>query len=262
MKQIFLLSLFCFLLTKTNAQVGIGTTTPTASAQLDVTSITKGFLPPRMTYNQRQSIISPATGLIIYCTDCGNAGGQPQYYNGTAWVNMIGGTALSFGPAIGDTYGGGKVAYILQPGDPGYITGQVHGLIAAAADQSSGTSWGCRETIIPGADGTAIGTGNQNTIDIVAGCSTAGIAARLCADLVLNGYSDWYLPSIEELNKLYNNRAAIGGFVSSFSDFGYWSSSEYNNSADGAWYMYFAGGTQNWSGKQATFFTVRAVRAF
>jgi hypothetical protein len=64
--------------------------------------------------------------------------------------------------------------------------------------------------------------GNQNTLDIVAGCSTAGIAARLCNDLILNGYSDWYLPSKDELNRLLQNKNAIGGFAYGF----YYSSSE------------------------------------
>jgi hypothetical protein len=74
------------------AQVGIGTTTPAPSSAIDVTSTTKGFLPPRMTEAQRDVIDTPAVGLIIYCTDSG-ANGEPQFYNGVAWVNMVGGTA-------------------------------------------------------------------------------------------------------------------------------------------------------------------------
>src|SRR5688572_10190336 len=169
------------------AQVGIGTTSPASIAVLDLTSTAKGFLPPRMTKAQRNGIATPPAGLLIWCSNCG-VSGQLNVYDGTGWTNMIGG--IPFGFAVGDSYGGGKVAYILMPGDPGYVAGQIHGLIAATSNQSTSTQWGCVGTIIPGADGTALGTGNQNTIDIVNGCSEAGIAARICNDLVLGVYSD------------------------------------------------------------------------
>jgi len=238
------------------AQVGIGTQTPNASAQLDVSSTTKGFLPPRMTNVQRDAISGPVTGLVVYCTNCGTNGGELQVYNGLSWRNMAGGAASNLvTPVLGMDYLGGKIAYILQPGDPGYITGQTHGLIAATSDQSTGTQWGCYGTTIPGADGTALGTGNQNTIDIMAGCATAGIAARLCGDLVLNGYSDWYLPSKDELNKLYINRVAIGGFASDL----YWSSSEYDI-YDG-WIQFFNNSAQ-FNYNKDYLYRVRAVRAF
>ena len=64
-------------------------------------------------------------------------------------------------------------------------------------------------------------------------CSTAGIAARLCGDLVLNGYSDWYLPSKDELNQLLTNQTAIGDVTHHF----YWSSSEYSTAL--AWWSSF-----------------------
>jgi Fibrobacter succinogenes major domain (Fib_succ_major) len=92
----FLLVVISFV----NAQIGMGTTTPAASAALDVSSTTKGLLPPRMTEAQRSAIASPDTGLLVYCTDCGTNGGEPQFYNGIAWVNMMGTTAaVSIWPA-------------------------------------------------------------------------------------------------------------------------------------------------------------------
>jgi len=156
---------------------------------------------------------------------------------------------------VGDNFGGGILAYILQPGDPGFVEGETHGFIAAPFDQSNGTEWGCHGVSIPGADGITLGTGHQNTVDIVAGCSTAGIAARVCYNLELNGYDDWFLPSKDELNKLYQNKFIIGGFTTDF----YWSSSEasYND----AWSNYFINGFQNYHVKHNDL-SVRAIRAF
>ena len=105
-------------------------------------------------------------------------------------------------------------------------------------------------------DGTALGKAHQNTLDIVNGCSAAGIAARICNDLELNGYSDWYLPSKNELYKLYLNKSAIGGFPDNFY---YWSSSESGSGT--AWLQYFANQSQFSTSKDIDNY-VRAVRSF
>ena len=90
-----LLSVALLVIGFANAQVKIGNnpTSINATSLLELESTTQGFLPSRMTEAQRIAIATPAQGLIIYCTNCGTSGGEPQYYNGTAWVNMIGGAA-------------------------------------------------------------------------------------------------------------------------------------------------------------------------
>ena len=77
------------------SQVGIGVTNPANSAMLEVSSTTKGLLPPRMAGADRNNISNPATGLMIWCTDCGTKG-EMQVYNGTAWTNMTGGATSVF----------------------------------------------------------------------------------------------------------------------------------------------------------------------
>jgi|TARA_B110000116_G_C16498192_1_gene430045 hypothetical protein len=168
--------------------------------------------------------------------------------------------------AIGDTYQGGIIFYLDANGG---------GLIAAPSDQSTGAEWACFGTDITGADGTAIGTGNQNMIDIVnANCSpnTSGnlIAANICANLTLGGYSDWFLPSKDELNLIWLNLVDpdgdtfnsgfgdtnnLGGFVSNL----YWSSTEYDSTS--AWIHFLGNGDQVNINKNSTNY-VRAIRAF
>jgi len=84
-----LISIICSF--SLNAQTGIGTTTPNASAKLDVYSDNKGFLPPRVSLTDaydRTTISSPAIGLLVYCKgDAGLAAGY-YYWNGNAWATI------------------------------------------------------------------------------------------------------------------------------------------------------------------------------
>ena len=113
--------------------------------------------------------------------------------------------------AAGDFVQGGLYTFT----DSGYA------YITAATDQSSSAQWGCEGTDIAGTVGS-IGTGPANTALIVAGCDTAGIAARLADQLVLNGFSDWFLPSVAELSAawLYLASQSLG----SFANHTYWTS--------------------------------------
>ena len=158
--------------------------------------------------------------------------------------------------SIGDSYQGGKVSYIFQSGDPGYVEGETHGIIAASSDQSSGIEWGCYFIELSGADGLLLGDGWGNTVDIINGCPNGDRAAEVCWNLSLNGYSDWYLPSYGELSILNQNRVLIGGFSIGST---YWSSTEYTNTQ--SWDVEF-GGYGGQSEKHNSSLRVRAIRNF
>jgi hypothetical protein len=223
-----------------------------ASAVLEASSTTQGFLPPRMTKAQRDAIISPAAGLTIWNTTYV----QLEVYNGSLWVNMNGTSDQV--PTIGQYFQGGIVAYILVSGDPGYDANTQHGLIAATSDQSTGIQWSNGSFTTTGATGTVIGTGLSNTNTIISsqGPTATSYAAGLARAYKGGGYTDWYLPSKNELAKLYAMKLlGFGGFA----DYIYWSSSEDDNLL--AWLQYFGNGVQYRASKDYTY-SVRAIRAF
>jgi len=94
--------LIAFLSYYSYGQVGINTTTPEASAALDITSTSSGLLIPKMTQAQKTAIASPATGLLIYQT---NATAGFYYYDGSAWVTFGGGSGWALTGDAGTTVG-------------------------------------------------------------------------------------------------------------------------------------------------------------
>ena len=190
----------------------------------------------------KEEVVTPL--VINGCIDI-----NATNYNSSATIN----DGSCIGICIGCTHQGGIVFWLDENGG---------GLIAAPLDQAE-SEWGIPAKII-GADATAIGAGNQNTIDIELGCSESGTAADICANLTLGGYSDWFLPSKDELNEMYLNIGqgdALGlGNIGGFANYWYWSSTEFDNYV--AWVQYFYNGSQfNFVSKSANS-CVRPVRSF
>jgi len=136
----------------------------------------------------------------------------------TDYITVVGPTTQ-----IGDYRDGGIVIYVDGTGE--------HGLVCTGSDISTGIEWGGEWTEV-GASGTLIGTGQTNTNIILGALSDDSFAAKLCDDLVYNGYDDWFLPSIDELMQIYINKdivettsVASGGDAFGYADY-YWSSSE------------------------------------
>ena len=173
---------------------------------------------------------------------------------------------LVVGFGVGDFYGGGVVFYIFESGDTGYVAGETHGLIAAVQDQSSGIRWYNGSNTRTWATATTIGTGSANTDAIIAvqGATETSYAAGLARAYTGGGFTDWFLPSIDELAQMYTNKATINTTASAnggsnFANAYYWSSTESGISS--AWYKNLNHGYQS-DGSKYGEKDVRAVRAF
>ena len=179
------------------------------------------------------------------------------YYVRAYGLNEAGvgyGEQLTFKPSstyvVGQAFGGGIIFYVDN-------TGQ-HGLIASTLDlETSGgyNSWGCFNVEV--ATDSTIGSGKANTL-AMANCSdTLYISwADVCLKLNRAGYSDWYIPSQLELDKLYSARALVGGFKND----NYWSSTQ--GSKANAWIREFNTNGYKYPVSKSSGYNVRPIRSF
>ncbi len=174
-----------------------------------------------------------------------------------------GGSGGNFTHYIGEQFGGGVIFHLFKDAQ-----GAEHGLIVDKTDLSTNQVWSNRDTSLIGASAQSSWDGLSNSNAIVGQAGHTSSAAALCLNSTNNGQSDWYLPSIQELNMLWNNYYTVARSISQIAgatqlgnNAYYWSSSELN--AGYAWGFGFSGGSANgYYGNKNDTYSVRAVRAF
>ena len=176
----------------------------------------------------------------------------------------------------GKTYQGGLIFYLNTSNGTGFI--------AAGENQTYNnyeiSDWGCESVVISGAENSSIGSGSNNTNSIINNCSSTGIAAEVCSSLLLNGFSDWFLPSQDELNLMYVNlhtnglgdfKESItvnipnpGGGINIHHTIYYWSSTQSLSYDNMAWVQKFSDGSQYdlEVGIKSLKHMIRAIREF
>ena len=212
-----------------------------------------------------------ANGPYFIETKTDPAGGTNYTITGTSQLLSVpyalyaanAGTATgggNFTHYIGEEYGGGVIFHLWKDN-----AGVEHGLIVALTDQSISQAWSNVTSAGIGTSAQSSWDGLSNSNSIVGQAGHTSSAAKLCLDLVSGGQSDWYLPSIQELNMLWNNYYTVSRALSQISGATqlskseYWSSSEDGN--NDAWTFYFNYGDAYGNDKGNTLY-VRAVRAF
>lgn len=202
MKQ-SLLIIFSLAFLSATAQMGVGTTSPDVSAQVDINSVTKGLLLPRMTAVDRSAIVSPATGLMVFQTD-GITGFY--FYNGTAWSKLATQTA---GIEIGDT----KYSWVEANHDGWYLLNGQGKSTLPAGSQAAATALG-------------IGTNLPDTRDqLVKNRSVSGEAPGSVTS------SNNLIITQPNLPNVLLTASSNGSHSHSYTD-AYWSSQKWGNSGD------------------------------
>ena len=184
--------------------------------------------------------LTPST--IYYCRSYAKTSEATTYGNEYSFKTVVSKLYL------GMEYKGGILFYLNPTGGGG--------LIVITNDLSSSYAWGCSGVNVTGATNTGIGGGISNSEAIVNACSGES-AAKLCEDLVYATYSDWFLPSMDELEIMYKNIKISD--LEKFSSGYYWSSNQ--KDANTAYRYGFLGGNKGEADKSLKQY-VRAIRKF
>lgn len=226
-----------------------------STAILDAQSTTKGFLPPRLNETERNNMTGLVTGVIVYCTNC-TAGAGPYSFNGASWVPMFVPPSAPVAPAftVGQSKFGGVIFYVDESGQ--------HGLVASLTDQSTSTTWFNGNFTNTLAIRSGIYSGFYNTERIISNQNAGTYAASIAAQTTTGGFGDWYLPSKDELTKMFQQIAVIPAIAAGSA---YWSSTEETSAAGttslNAYQVILSTGVSSLPSK-STLARVRAIRRF
>ena len=198
----------------------------------------------------KANIVSLTKGTTYHFRSKAVNSAGTTYGNDTVFTTKFG---------VREAYGGGFIIYLDDSGE--------HGLIASEIDQSAGIIWdngtNCIKTNVTA---ITLGSGQANTTRIVSILGLGNYPAKICDDLILNGFSDWFLPSLQEFDCIWKSLPASEVKYNLKGQF-YWTSSEViaNESTQScyAWAQSIYSGEQaNWWRKDNNTPYVRAVRAF
>jgi hypothetical protein len=306
---IFSLTLYFGVLSAQNVGINPNGTSPDASAGLDVDFNNKGFLPPRLALlstTDTLTVIQPSAALLVFNTNTAGTGSNAvspgYYYNAGSpqapqWKRLIvqsdvdgsetilsagsnvsisgSGTAQNpyvisgtggggFSHYIGEAFGGGVIFHLWKDAQ-----GVEHGLVVELDNQPTNHLSSSSHQI--GITARSTWDGNANSIAIANHFGGSTGAAAFCLNLNSGGFSDWYLPSVDELKLLHTNRFNVNQTIAAIQqtsnpnaihigETGYWSSTEKWGSVE-AWWLWFGEGRILNTAKTGVY-AVRAIRKF
>jgi hypothetical protein len=229
--------------------------TYTVADTLTVTSDT----PTALTYTGNTAIVTPTVSAVSGLVSGDVISGATFNYSASALTCATGGTC-----AVGEIGPSGGYVFYVSPTVINVAAGISSGgiYLEAAPVSAQGTAqFGCTGTSAPGTS-YAVGSGAANTLAIMNACATAGIASRVIAGATYNGFSDWFMPSLDEMtliyNNLYNRSPSLGGFTG----IDYGSSSEGTSGNGYQAYWWFGAGAASLNTNKNLVIAYRPVRAF